>query len=293
MIAQYIFDKIIGSSRPKSMIAKAFKLLRQQVLTSNDPVIQYAYKGKNLAIHLSHDFPYILKEYPQYSQNLGWVISKLYTKYKDLKVIDVGANIGDSAVLIKDVADVPILCIEGNPKFLDLLRLNTKGLNQVLIADCFVGEEATKVEAISGLGSAHLQETNSGGIQVKTMQEVLETNDLFKSAKLLKIDTDGFDNKIIRASKSFLVQSKAAVFFEYDPFFLAKQGENGIAIYDFLVALGYKKFLIFDNIGDFMITINHDSKNQFLDLHHYFNKEGKRYMDILAIHEIDMDMEMI
>ncbi len=291
MIAQYIFDKIIGSSRPKSMIAKAFKLLRQQVLTSNDPVIQYAYKGKNLAIHLSHDFPYILKEYPQYSQNLGWVISKLYTKYKDLKVIDVGANIGDSAVLIKDVADVPILCIEGNPKFLDLLRLNTKGLNQVLIADCFVGEEATKVEAISGLGSAHLQETNSGGVQVKTMQEVLETNDFFKSAKLLKIDTDGFDNKIIRASKSFLVQSKAAVFFEYDPYFLAKQGEQGFDIFDFLVSLGYTSFLIYDNIGDFLITLTNQNKSQFMELHAYFNRGSNRYMDILALHETDEEIK--
>ena len=45
MIAQYIFDKIIGSSQPKSLIAKVFKMLRQQLLTSNDPVVQYAYKG--------------------------------------------------------------------------------------------------------------------------------------------------------------------------------------------------------------------------------------------------------
>lgn len=290
MIAQYIFDKIIGSSRPKSMIAKIFKLLRQKVLTSNDPVVNYKYKGQNLAIHLSHDFPYILKEYPQYSQNLGWVISKLYNKYADLKVIDVGANIGDSAVLIKDVADVPILCIEGNPKFLDLLKLNTKGLNQVLIADCFVGEEATKVEAISGLGSAHLQETNSGGIQVKTMQEVLETNELFKSAKLLKIDTDGFDNKIIRASKSFLVHSKAAVFFEYDPYFLAKQGEQGFDIFDFLVSLGYTSFLIYDNIGDFLITLTNQNKSQFMELHAYFNRGSTRYMDILALHETDKEI---
>jgi FkbM family methyltransferase len=291
MIAQYIFDKIIGSSRPKSMIAKIFKLLRQQVLTSNDPVVNYKYKSQNLAIHLSHDFPYILKEYPQYSQNLGWVISKLYNKYADLKVIDVGANIGDSAVLIKDVADVPILCIEGNPKFLDLLKLNTKGLNQVLIADCFVGEEATKVEAISGLGSAHLQETNSGGIQVKTMQEVLETNELFKSAKLLKIDTDGFDNKIIRASKSFLVHSKAAVFFEYDPYFLAKQGEQGFDIFDFLVSLGYTSFLIYDNIGDFLITLTNQNKSQFMELHAYFNRGSNRYMDILALHETDEEIK--
>ena len=290
MIAQYIFDKLIGSNQPKSLLTKVLKLVRKQILTSNDPIVNYTYKGKNLAIHLSHDFPYILKDYPQYSQNLGWVIKKMHQKYADLKVIDVGANIGDSAVLIKDIADVPILCIEGNPKFLDLLKLNTKGLNQVAIADCFVGEEMSKVEAISGLGSAHLKESTEGGIEVKTMQRVIAENDTFRGAKLLKIDTDGFDNKIIRGAKSFLTESKAAVFFEYDPYFLSKQGEQGFDIFDFFVDLGYKKFLIFDNIGDFLITLDNQNKKQFVELHAYFNKGGKQYMDILALHEEDLNI---
>jgi FkbM family methyltransferase len=290
MIAQYIFDKLIGSNQPKSLLTKVFKLLRQQILSGSDPVVSYVYKGKNMAIHLSHDFPYILKDYPQYSQNLGWVIQKMHQKYADLKVIDVGANIGDSAVLIKDIADIPILCVEGNPKFLNLLKTNTQGLSQVSIADCFVGEEATMVEAVSGLGSAHLKESNSGGIAVKTMQHVIAENDTFSHAKLLKIDTDGFDNKIIRGAKTYLLESKAAVFFEYDPFFLAKQGELGVDIFDFLVSLGYAKFLIFDNIGDFLITLDHRSKSQFLELHAYFNKGGKQYMDILALHACDEDI---
>jgi FkbM family methyltransferase len=290
MIAQYIFDKLIGSNQPKSLLNKLLKLVRKQILTSNDPIVYYTYKGKNLAIHLSHDFPYILKDHPQYSQNLGWVIGKLYQKYPNLKAIDVGANIGDSAVLIKDIADVPILCIEGNPKFLDLLKLNTKGLNQVAIADCFVGEEMSKVEAISGLGSAHLKESNEGGIEVKTMQRVIAENDTFRHAKLLKIDTDGFDNKIIRGAKTYLIESKAAVFFEYDPYFLSKQGEQGVDIFDFFVDLGYKKFLIFDNIGDFLITLGSQNKKQFMELHAYFNKDGKQYMDILALHEEDLNI---
>jgi hypothetical protein len=86
------------------------------------------------------------------------------------------------------------------------------------------------------------------------------------------------------------LESKAAVFFEYDPFFLAKQGELGVDIFDFLVSLGYAKFLIFDNIGDFLITIDHRSKSQFLELHAYFNKGGKQYMDILALHACDEDI---
>ena len=290
MIAQYIFDKLIGSNQPKSLLTKVLKLVRKQILTSNDPIVNYTYKGKNLAIHLSHDFPYILKDYPQYSQNLGWVIKKMHQKYPNLKVIDVGANIGDSAVLIKDIADVPILCIEGNPKFLDLLKLNTKSLNQVAIADCFVGEEMSKVEAISGLGSAHLKESTEGGIEVKTMQRVIAENDTFRHAKLLKIDTDGFDNKIIRGAKTYLIESKAAVFFEYDPYFLSKQGEQGVDIFDFFVDLGYKKFLIFDNIGDFLITLGSQNKKQFIELHAYFNKDGKQYMDILALHEEDLNI---
>lgn len=290
MIAQYIFDKLIGSNRPKSILSKILKVFRQQILVGSDPIVKYSYKGKVLDIHLSHDFPFILKEYPQYSQNLAWVVGKLYNKYKDLKIIDVGANIGDSAVLIKDVADVPILCVEGNPKFLGLLKSNIRGLKDVFISDCFVGEESSMVEAISGLGSAHLKETNNGGIEVKTMNRVLEEHVMFQNAKLLKIDTDGFDNKIIRASKSFLEESKASVFFEYDPYFLAKQGEEGFEIYDFFVSLGYYKFFIFDNIGDYVISLDSKSKEQFMELHKYFDKGGKKYMDIFVVHESDKNI---
>ncbi|MCG9879669.1 MAG: FkbM family methyltransferase [Bacteroidia bacterium] len=290
MIAQFIFDKLIGNNQPNSIFTKFLKLFRQRILSGGDPIVKYSYKGKILDIHLSHDFPFIMKEYPQYSQNLGWVVKKLYHKYNDLKVIDVGANIGDSAILIKDIADIQILCIEGNPKFLGLLKSNTKNLNEVSIADCFVGEESSKVEAISGLGSAHLKETSEGAIEVKTMHRVLEENLVFKNAKLLKIDTDGFDNKIIRASKSFLEESKASVFFEYDPYFLGMQNEKGYDIYDFFVSLGYTKFLIFDNIGDFLISLDNNSKEQFMELHAYFNKGGKKYMDIFVIHQTDRDI---
>ena len=123
------------------------------------------------------------------------------------------------------------------------------------------------------------------------ISSVIEKHPAFANAKLLKIDTDGFDNKIIRGAATFLRQSKASIFFEYDPFYLAKQNENGPAIFDFLVDLGYDKWVIFDNHGRYLITLTKHDKHLFESLHQYYNQEGNVYMDIWVIHESDSQLQ--
>jgi len=290
MIAQFIFNQLVDSKKSKSTIEKFFKLCREYLLKKEDPIINFTFQGYKIKIHLSHYLPIILNEHPNYNQNLADISQKLFIKYPDLKIIDVGANIGDSVVMIRSKVEVPILCIEGNPKFLDLLKHNTKNISDIYLADYFVGEESDNVLPINRIGTAHLIKANEEGIAVKTMRKVIEEFDIFANSKLLKIDTDGYDNKIIRGSKEFLIYSKAAVFFEYDPYFLSKQEELGFDIFDFFVSLNYRKFIIFDNIGEKLITLTYQNRSQFLELHSYFNQGGKKYMDILALHEEDFDL---
>jgi hypothetical protein len=48
--------------------------------------------------------------------------------------------------------------------------------------------------------------------------------------------------------------------------------------------------MIFDNFGDYLISLDNNAKAQFMDLHNYFTKGGKMYMDILALHEEDLNI---
>ncbi len=290
MLAQFIFNLIISTRLEKKYKLKFFKFLRKLYLQIDDPIVAYHYRDQiKLDILFSHDLPFNIQENPLYSENLGVIASLLYKKYPDLSMIDVGANIGDSVAIIKFKTDIPVLCIEGNPKFLGLLEKNTKQFNAVSIEKSFAGEEELRVKAINNLGTAYIEKSDEG-IPVKILSEILEKHPQFKNARLLKIDTDGFDNKIIRGSKEFLMKTRASVFFEYDPYFLAKQNESGLDIFDFFVELNYSKFIIFDNLGEHLITLNSKQKQQFSELHNYFNKGGSRYMDIWALHHEDEEI---
>lgn len=288
MLAQFIFNQLLGSKGKYS--EKVYALLRLIYLKVSDPVIHWNYHGQVIAMNLSHDLPFNLKQHPTYSQNLGQVAQLIAKKYPNFSVIDVGANVGDSAAIVQHRVKAPVLCIEGNPKFLPLLIQNSKQLHAISIEASFVGETVTKVKPVNQLGTAYLKE-DANGLTIATISSVIEKHPAFATAKLLKIDTDGFDNKIIRGAAAFLKQSKSSIFFEYDPFYLSKQQENGPAIFDFLVELGYYKWVIFDNHGRYMLTLSEKDRHLFENLHQYFNQEGKVYMDIWVLHQEDATLD--
>ncbi|MFY8021486.1 MAG: FkbM family methyltransferase [Bacteroidia bacterium] len=288
MIAQLIFNALLSNKGKWSN--KLLTIFRMILVKISDPIIIWNYHGIKVKMNLSHDLAFNIKAYPTYNQNLGIVAEIMAKKYPAMKIIDVGANVGDSVAIIQHKIKAEFLCIEGNPKFIPLLKENQKNLQAVEIEQCFVGEETSKVKPVNNLGTAYL-EKDEEGIEIKTISSVIESHPQFKTTKLIKIDTDGFDNKIIRGAKSFLLESKASIFFEYDPFYLAKQNEIGTDIFQFLVGLGYSKFVIFNNFGIYLTTLSTNEIHHFMNFHQYFNNDGSTYMDIWAIHEVDHELD--
>lgn len=114
---------------------------------------------------------------------------------------------------------------------------------------------------------------------------------MFQQAKMIKIDTDGFDNKIIRGSVDFVSQSKPVIFFEYDPFFLAQQNEDCLSVFSSLLKLGYSKLLIYKNDGEFLLSTDLSNNILLEDLTHYYTgRKGVNYCDICVFHNEDEDL---
>jgi FkbM family methyltransferase len=291
MIAQLIFNSL-QNNRQNSFIFKLLQKLRHLLIRINPSVsVNYRYHDYVLKLPLSHEYPFNLKRYPHYSQNLGIIAQFVKRKYPDIKAIDVGANIGDSALILKHYAPMPVLCIEGNPKFLPVLKQNIHLLQDVDVAESYVGEKEGQVETVNYLDTARLAESlGDGGIAVKTMLQVLEAYPGFTRSKLLKVDTDGFDNKILRASKAFIESASPVIFFEYDPKLLLIQKEEPEAIFSFLSALKYTRLLLFNNVGTLLCEAHTDNNLLLKDLTAYFTHENAQYMDICAFHESDADI---
>ncbi|MBD2017953.1 FkbM family methyltransferase [Microcoleus sp. FACHB-53] len=294
----FVYYQVLNASyetQLNRLKANIFTRLFYKIIKLSDPLISYKIAGFDLLFPFSHQLPFILKTYPLYSSNLARLAKYVKEKYKHLKFIDVGANIGDSIALLRKEAEFPILCIEGDEQFLSVLEKNATFFSEVHIVQAYLGESSNSIRgtAIKQGGTAHLSENMVGEniIEVKKLSDVLKDYPSFCQSKMIKVDTDGFDCKILRGAADFLKSAKPIIFFEYDPFFLAEQGDNGTSIFDDLSNYGYKNLLIYDNFGDLMLSANINNYRLLEELHLYFSgRLGHRYCDICVFHTEDSDL---
>ena len=289
IIAQFIFNRYLNS-KPQSFIGKAnqkiFLEIRNKLTSFIDPDIKYNVAGVKIHLPFSHDLPINKKIFPSYDENIGRVASLVKEKYSDLKMIDLGANVGDTAVMVKSAVDVPILCIEGEEKFVSLLRENTKNFQNVFVEKSFVGDEDfVRGNYVYSKGSGRIVERgNQSGVYFKTLEQIVSVYPGFKKSKLLKIDTDGFDCRIIKKEINLLSKMKPVIFFEYDPYL----NKDDINVFDSLKDAGYTKVVIYENTGDYLLSTELSNKDLIEDIHYYFSgRKTERYCDIVVFHSED------
>ncbi|WP_311951290.1 FkbM family methyltransferase [Mucilaginibacter terrae] len=241
-----------------------------------------------------HPIQSYLETHKYYSRNLPRLAKYIEEKYSSYSIIDVGSNIGDSVALIRS-ADVkqPIFCFEGEHEYYKLLQTNLQQFNNVTAYEAFLGENnetksgATEVSD----GTAKLNLKAGSEIEVKSLTDLAIANNI-NNIKLLKIDTDGFDFKILRGAITLIEKNKTILFFEYDAAYLEEQGENGVTMFKILNKSGYNKLLFYDNFGKLLINLTTIDTDQITLLYNYMRKkEGAfPYYDVIAFHCEDDDL---
>ena len=219
--------------------------------------IRFQYGQFFLKCDSSHHLPKILNDLPNFGRNLADVINAL--EVREPRVIDIGANIGDTAILLARFAPgATVLCIEGDARFMSDLKCNTSQINGVTIAQGILSDRTAEVRGkfTDEKGTAHVV-LNEGSdlLRVQTLDDLLTAYPEFSSPDVLKIDTDGFEPAILRGAKGVLSSSKPVVFYEWHPECYNMAGEDNISHADFLMELGYEGFTIFTNRGELLLHI--------------------------------------
>ena len=111
------------------------------------------------------------------------------------------------------------------------------------------------------------------------------------SPKLIKVDTDGMDCEILMSSAVLLGQARPVLFFEYDPYLTQLAGPKAQEVFPFLLSLGYRRMLVYENTGDFLITADLDDHRLMGELHDfYLGRKSIRYADVCVFHANDLDL---
>jgi FkbM family methyltransferase len=298
-IAEFIMKRLVTNSKGRRhgrVRRRIFAFIRGILARRTDRYIRYRLGGHEILLPLAHDLPLIRSTFPQYSTNIARLCSYVSEKYVDLHLVDIGANIGDTVAIIREFNQCPILCVEGDEHYFNILSANMLRAKfaSVKIVRAFVATYTGEIrgQLVSNGGTAHFVESETKPVKAIKLSHLLNDFPEFQSLKILKIDTDGFDCSILRSELEWLGQRRPIIFFEYDPFFFRNQSYDGARIFDDLLTVGYTFAIFYDNFGDYLTSVDLQRDAQILaDLQNYYiGRGGEQYADVVIFHAEDREL---
>jgi FkbM family methyltransferase len=253
--------------------------------------------GFKLELPNDHWLTQIRNQLPDYGENIGRLAAAVERKYPGRGFVDVGANVGDTAAIVRAHSNLPILCIEGSEFFFELLKENIRQFKGELELECTLVDSASAERKGSlsveyGTASFHTDSNEGASRRFARLDSILARHPRFQSSKILKIDTDGMDGRILAGAMDWISAARPVLFWEHDIGRDAAAGGPGLNIFERLLEIGYRAGLVFDNTGEFIQTVSLDARQQLADLSDYLpgGKQFYGYCDVCAFHEEDLDL---
>lgn len=283
----------------KQLIRKAFNLLGYSLVKNIKHLTEgtSTVKVGNFELQLANGNG--LKECYWYSKEYGASLTRLTSvlnnHFANLSAVDIGANQGDSVALIKTGADVPVISVEGDGTLAESYASNTARFNNVQLIKTFLSDQDVEMDCTFTKVGHNLtivpSKKSSGSTLTKfsSIDYLYQNKVLNDSCKLLKIDTEGFDLKIIRGGDKFITCVKPAILFEFNRENLEVVETDPFSIFPWLLNHTYKTVLFYESDGRFMFSSTLSNQKFMKQLFDYVDGKNAKiyYMDIIAFHADD------
>jgi FkbM family methyltransferase len=226
--------------------------LARRVKTAREPIVQREVHGITLAMHANHALPSYVASSPAYDTALPAFANFLTKRLSHpLLVLDVGANIGDTACLIAASTGnekVRFICVEVDERYLPMLHKNTADLDTQII-EAIAGEWTGYAQLVSepsrewGGTSTLISDPSANTCMIRIDDLRLAHVDIFKT------DTDGFELQVFKGAPASL-QATTSVFVEFSPPHLRRFGKHDPReLISHLREAGFKRARVYDNRG--------------------------------------------
>lgn len=229
---------------------------RARRLVRQDQRLEVA--GHEILLPPEHDLPFYQRRDPTYDTYAVDVLSGLAEGVDRMLVVDIGANVGDTAVAALGAASViEVVAVEGDPEFVSYLRRNTAEFgDRCRVVDAFVGP-VDRATVYSRTGT-------TGGFQAQG-HDPLEVTRWVSPAELLvgadeydlvvwKSDIDGLDIHVLAEHWDVVDAATDMVWFEFDPASTLGDREDIPRLIDALAASG-RDVRVYDNLGRPMVDL--------------------------------------
>ncbi len=266
--------------------------LTKAVTSFYDPLVDLAIGNQTIKIPLSHPLRQNVDVHPYMNHNLGRLALYISKKRGNVKVIDIGANVGDTVAYIKNYVDAPVLCIDGDKKYLDILKQNVAKYSNVASCLTMVGSEnkSTNLALKKERGTAFVTESAEANT-MRTIDNILEEFPSFSDSSLVKVDTDGFDTIILKACAEYLKARQPILYFEFDPYLARIQNDDPFSIVPYLKECGYEYIIFYMSNGEYLLSCTLSDDKLVNEMVHFFSgRKVELYTDICAFSKKDKDI---
>ncbi|HWF56523.1 MAG TPA: FkbM family methyltransferase [Solirubrobacteraceae bacterium] len=220
--------------------------------------VRRSVQGVELYMPWAHLLPDYARSDPAYGQNLVELAAALTAHDEPgsvLRMLDVGANIGDSSAQVIARTGAEVLCVEADPYWVRYLQLNLGDEPRATIVEALlVGEradwEASAPVRARGTTTFVQDAGRPGALPSVTIADLRAANPAFENLRLVKSDTDGFDAILVPAIASTWRDAGPVLFFEWDPALTRRaDARDPDLIWTKLAELGYARLALWDNGG--------------------------------------------
>lgn len=256
------------------------------------PVVREV-QGVTLVLPWSHRLPDYALWGPSYGQNLVELARLVAESSPPLTVLDIGANVGDSAVQILNAADGKVLCIEADPAYLEFLHRNVDSDARVSVVEALLSvddAQAARTAVRTGGTTRFAEGGDADAMPMVSPAGLRAQHPDFDKLRLVKSDTDGYDVELVPAVAEAWADTRPILFFEYDPYLTRIAGHDPVGVWARLEALGYRDVAVWDNgatpVGR-TTTAEAGARGAVLDAPANQRRRGRTYWDVAVVHADD------
>lgn len=239
----------------------------------------------------------VYKYYPDSNSQMARLAKLIHSRYNEMTMIDVGANVGDTIAVVRSLVQLPIIAIEGDATSFSFLQKNASQFPDVMVFNQYLGEEnkqiAVNIDKAGWNNTILPDQEGDKELDLKTLDDLIEKNSLSnREIKLLKIDTEGFDTIILRGCRRTISKHHPVLYFEYNGQNMRAIHENGFDTLLSLKEYGYHSIHVYDCVSNLILTTTLENAGILKQLHNYAHKNKSMipYYDLCIFHEHDEEL---
>ncbi|SEM92501.1 methyltransferase, FkbM family [Luteibacter sp. UNCMF331Sha3.1] len=202
-----------------------------------------------------------------------------------LRMVDVGANVGDSILSTAPVPSDTFLAFEPHPSFIPYLQANTAQIAGVTLSDaaCGPGEGSVQIRtAARGTAGTTVGEAMERVASLTSLDSALERLWPGVAPNFVKIDTDGFDVDVLVGGRRLWREMHPWLLYEMDPSLTRGHINRHLDGLAFLREAGYESAAAFTNTGQFDTRVDLADRESWEALMGGHSKVGPvHYHDVL------------